>query len=107
MTAGAAGLRDLAGGRSDVLAGRGNLDEAIQILSVRASAGERLAADWLAELLAEHGDLDELAPGPTQETVPRLHPGPARQADDPPRSRSVYRGAAPIAQLGGLKGDAC
>ena len=43
-----------------LLAGRGDLDEAAQILRARADAGDGAAADQLAELLAERGDLDGL-----------------------------------------------
>jgi hypothetical protein len=43
----------------DLLAGRGDLDEAEQILRARADAGDGEAAHELAELLARRGDLDE------------------------------------------------
>jgi hypothetical protein len=45
---------------ADLLAGRGDLEEAEQILSTRAGAGHGAAAVQLADLLAERGDLDGL-----------------------------------------------
>jgi hypothetical protein len=48
-------------GLADLLAERGDLDEAAQILRARADAGDEHAARRLADLLAERGDLDEAA----------------------------------------------
>jgi len=45
---------------ADLLAERGDLDEAMQILRARADAGDEYAAYKLARLLAERGDLDGL-----------------------------------------------
>ena len=45
---------------ASLLAERGDLDEAIQILDVRADAGDRDAATQLASLLYDRGDLDGL-----------------------------------------------
>ena len=43
-----------------LLAGRGDLDEAVQILRARADADDLLHLLWLIDLLAERGDLDGL-----------------------------------------------
>ncbi len=43
-----------------LLVGRGDLDEAEQILRAQADAGDGFAAERLAELLADRGNLDEL-----------------------------------------------
>jgi hypothetical protein len=62
-------LYDLAAGGGDwdaaarlalLLAKRGNLDEAVQVLRAPADAGDMLAAGRLADLLADRGDLDGL-----------------------------------------------
>ena len=45
---------------AELLAERGDLDGAEQILRARADAGDWHAAERLADLLAERGDLDEL-----------------------------------------------
>jgi hypothetical protein len=45
---------------AEVLAERGDLEGAAQILRARAAAGDGFAARRLAELLAERGDLDGL-----------------------------------------------
>jgi hypothetical protein len=45
---------------ADLLAGRGDLDEAVQILRTRAEAGDEEAGGQLISLLAERGDLDGL-----------------------------------------------
>ena len=45
---------------ADLLAERGDLDEAVQILRARADAGDGVAAGRLADLLARRGDLDGL-----------------------------------------------
>jgi hypothetical protein len=45
---------------ADLLADRGDLDEAVQILRPRADAGGPDAVTKLARLLADRGDLDEL-----------------------------------------------
>jgi Trypsin-like peptidase domain len=44
----------------ELLAQRGDLDEATQILRARADTDDRYAARWLVDLLAQHGDLDGL-----------------------------------------------
>ena len=49
-----------AAGLARLLARRGDLDEAIQIMRARANAGDESAARELAGLLAKRGDLDEL-----------------------------------------------
>jgi hypothetical protein len=58
----AAAARDWPAARqaADLLAERGDLDEAEQILRPAADAGDRGAARELAELLAQRGDLDGL-----------------------------------------------
>ena len=43
-----------------LLAERGDLDEAVQVLRARADAGDKHALGQLAGLLEERGDLDEL-----------------------------------------------
>ena len=58
--AAAAGDRDAAMQLAELLARRGDLDEAEQILRARADAGDEPAAGQLARLLAERGDLDQL-----------------------------------------------
>ena len=72
-----AGDGDAAGRLAELLAERGDLDGAEQILRARADAGDGDAAWRLAELLAERGDLDGAeqicAPGPTPAT--RTPPG--------------------------------
>jgi hypothetical protein len=54
-----AGDGDAARRLAGLLAARGDLDEAEQILRARADAGDRSAAYQLAEMLAGRGDLDE------------------------------------------------
>ena len=49
-----------AGQLAELLAMRGDLDGATQILRVRADAGDKAAASRLAMMLADHGDLEEL-----------------------------------------------
>jgi hypothetical protein len=46
---------------AELLARRGDLDGAAQILRARADAGDGDAAGWLARLLADRGDLDGAA----------------------------------------------
>ena len=53
-----AGDRDAATRLAGLLAERGDLDGAIQVLGTLADAGDRDAASRLADLLAERGDLD-------------------------------------------------
>ena len=56
-----AGDADAAMYLADLLAERGNLDEAAQILRTLADAGDAVAAQRLADLLAQRGNLDEAA----------------------------------------------
>ena len=62
--------RDLAAARrlADLLAERGDLDGAEQILRGPADAGDLVAARELANMLARRGDLDGLRAGPTPAT---------------------------------------
>jgi hypothetical protein len=55
-----AGDRFADGHLAELLANRGDLDGAAQVLRSRADAGDEDAAGALTELLAEHGDLDGL-----------------------------------------------
>jgi hypothetical protein len=50
---------DAVRGLANLLAKRGDLDEATQILRARAEAGDETVVFWLATLLAEAGDLEE------------------------------------------------
>ena len=54
-----AGDRSAAQRAAELLAQRGDLDEAAQVLRGHAEGGDQLAAFRLAELLAERGDLEE------------------------------------------------
>jgi hypothetical protein len=58
--AAAAGDGNAAGKVADLLAKRGDLDEAEQLLRPHADAGDKNAAKRLDELLANRGELDEL-----------------------------------------------
>ena len=66
-----AGDRDAAERLAELLAERGDLDEAIQILRARADAGDENAAEQLAGLLAGRGDLDEADADPARPLAER------------------------------------
>jgi hypothetical protein len=55
-----AGDGDAAFRLARLLARRGDLDRAVQVLRARADTGDRYAAVWLVDLLAVYGDIDGL-----------------------------------------------